>query len=455
MKYFKTALLTTIMACLIVGNSFSAAFADCAPSEEFIDQVYDQSFAVAMSCWLSDYPLYSNLDDPLQLWDIAGWYAARLYRGSGYDLVSDDLIADFINSLPHDGGVPEVPQDWLEYDVVRLLTGPDAIYYDFVQHKTEIDAMLGIDTEVSITAASELQVKAETIFHAINGEVRKTAFLLSFSPNTDSGNPFPYRLISVNRVSQEPELIGDLTFTWEDLLEANRLSTVFRWCNAVKITYPSLDPDICNWVLSYHGNPALLYWNGSSYSGQYLFCHFDYEVQNDGKLRASISERDDRAGSADALENFILDTFTQPIEIRFNRIEDDLIWTDVTYDNDVHKQIAFDYGTLRIQEIQYHYSDNLSPSVTRFEYYSECPEFEFLNSWDNGLRSVTLHWEDYRSGERTFWDEFRRIPLDWEYLPMEGRTDEFTVYMDRGYTRPYAYPGDGIDYEIWLTTAKG
>ena len=51
--------------------------------------------------------------------------------------------------------------------------------------------------------------------------------------------------------------------------------------------------------------------------------------------------------------------------------------------------------------------------------------------------------------------EFARIPADWEYMPYPARWDEYTVYMNEGYTKLYEYPGDGVDYTIYLTTAKG
>ena len=40
-------------------------------------------------------------------------------------------------------------------------------------------------------------------------------------------------------------------------------------------------------------------------------------------------------------------------------------------------------------------------------------------------------------------------------FPWEARWGDYTIYMNEGYTRPYSYPGDGVDYTLWLTTAKG
>ena len=47
------------------------------------------------------------------------------------------------------------------------------------------------------------------------------------------------------------------------------------------------------------------------------------------------------------------------------------------------------------------------------------------------------------------------LPADWEYIPAEGRYGDYTIYMNEGYTQPYFYPGDNVDYTLYLTTAKG
>ena len=76
------------------------------------------------------------------------------------------------------------------------------------------------------------------------------------------------------------------------------------------------------------------------------------------------------------------------------------------------------------------------------------------------MRTVTTVWEDYVPGdgesfERTERTEFARIPADWEYLPYEARWGDYTAYANAGFTEAYSYPGDGVDYSLYLTTAKG
>lgn len=57
----------------------------------------------------------------------------------------------------------------------------------------------------------------------------------------------------------------------------------------------------------------------------------------------------------------------------------------------------------------------------------------------------------------------KRIPTveevaeNWEVLPDNAKyeTPLFFAYFDEGYTKEYTYPGDGIDYTIYVSTSVG
>ena len=91
----------------------------------------------------------------------------------------------------------------------------------------------------------------------------------------------------------------------------------------------------------------------------------------------------------------------------------------------------------------------------RWEKMKSLGALEFLDSWDGPMRAVTVHWEEFPNGVRVTRDEKVRIPADWEYLPRQGRWGDYTVWMNEDYTKLYEYPGDGMDYTLYLTTAKG
>ena len=64
-------------------------------------------------------------------------------------------------------------------------------------------------------------------------------------------------------------------------------------------------------------------------------------------------------------------------------------------------------------------------------------------------------WESFYDGGPHVREETVELPGDWEYLPAEGRYGDYTIYMNAGYTQSYFYPGDNVDYTLYLTTAKG
>ena len=127
---------------------------------------------------------------------------------------------------------------------------------------------------------------------------------------------------------------------------------------------------------------------------------------------------------------------------------------DCTTVNGETERIAVNRGTLMLEEITQDYLNY--PSVTTcFQYTQEPPVYDFLKGWEKPLRTVTVLRESFESGEQKTQTDVLRLPADWEYLPYEGRWGNYTIYMDAGYTKPYAYPGDGVDYTLYMTTAKG
>ena len=117
--------------------------------------------------------------------------------------------------------------------------------------------------------------------------------------------------------------------------------------------------------------------------------------------------------------------------------------------------MAVDRGTLVLRELSHRIDEETPAVVNRFTYTEQPPAFSFLDGWERPLRRVTLVWESYYGGEHQVRTETVQLPDDWEYIPWEGRWGDYTIYMNEGYTIPYFYPGDGVDYTLYLTTAKG
>ncbi len=80
-----------------------------------------------------------------------------------------------------------------------------------------------------------------------------------------------------------------------------------------------------------------------------------------------------------------------------------------------------------------------------------------LDDWKGEMKNVTVVYETYKDGNPVTYTEEYEVPYGWEVIADNNLYDtpEFSVYLDEGYTQEYEYPGDGIDYTIYVTTAMG
>ena len=447
-------LVFTLLAALAC-PAFAAGAEPSAPLPEgFADCVEGQVFAASMACWMNGVSRADAPFEQLLQWDMAGWYAARLHRVNDWDLLGEAQVLDFLGSVGLTGE-PRLPDGWSETGVVRVLRGSDgSAGYDFARHKNEFDSLMGVSTEVFFSVWPGLRAEGTVVSHYDNGTQVKHVFSLRFEENDRPDSAFRYRLIAVEAVEQAPELIGDLSFTWDELIRANKLRHVLSLYPAVSSRCEEYASDVTTWAFVRGDSPALVSCGDGFVNGRYRGCVFEVSTWETEEPRVMISEFREDAGSWDTLDDFLINRFDRLLEMRFDCIEDDLIWTDCTFEGGMRQRIAFDRGTLVLRRIDLWYSSEYPPVTTEFGYRSPAPDLPFLDGWSRPLRTVTLIWEDMNS-DPPRWTETRQVPADWEYLPYVGRWGDYAVWMDRGYTQPYAYPGPDVDYFLYLSTAKG
>lgn len=447
-------ILASILSLALVLAVFPTASARAEDYSVTEDEIETQAFCVALAAQLNDY--YGGEPDTLLLWDAAGWYAAREYRINGTRLISDSVIRDFLASIGYIG-CPVLPEAWETYEIVIPVTGAgNSLYYDFQQHKTMFDAMIGITSELSISMTDTHTAESAVTVHYPDHQFT-VPFSLSFAQNPDSSSAFRYRLSGIERLPYPVHMDETLNFTWEELREENRLSTILQWCPSVRFSNPGYNDDSVSWLFRDGDSIVFSIPYGENISGTYRNYSFDTLAFSDGKIRASIGAiSDDPAGSA-YHESFLLDYLDNVIDVQYSHEEDGLLWLNCWYAYGTMQQIAIDPGTLFIREVSYQYSPDYEASVTVFNYNEPAPEYAVLSGWKDPLRTVSAIWEEYdtESGKFTYRTQTLEIPGDWEYLPYSARWGEYTPYLDARYTQSYSYPGDNIDYTIFLTAAKG
>ena len=453
-KLHRTAALFLCAAMLFscAGISASAEEAETALNPEDIRY---QTIGMGMAAWLNDSE--PDLFSDLVLWDAAGWYAALKYRESGQGILWEKEAKDFLASFGYQGD-PVLPEAWEEYGIVRIISGAGkSRNYDFQQHKKMFDAMVGITAEFNVQVKDSSTVIFSVTDHAFERE-KITRFLLTFAENDDEYSIFPYKVVNVEPYQEQPEWDERLNFTWDELMNANYLPNILSIYPCVRVGTPAISADAQLWLFK-HNDTYVRYNESSSFAfGVYGMYSFEMTECSDGLTRPSVSYINYDPLLNEEMESYVQNYLTGFHHAELIGQEDDLIWLKLTSDYGYFVKAAVDAGTLVIRELQYFYDNSeRSASENSFVYTSLVPSFEFLSGWDLPLRTVTAVWENYDDSIKnfTFRTETVQLPYNWEYFPAEAKYGDYTVYTNPRYIGDYTYPGDWIDYSIFLTTAKG
>lgn len=440
------SLLLALCLVLIPGLS---AFAEDDPG--FAPAVEAQAFAVSMAYHEGGFLGSVTPLDPAFLWEASGWYAAWLYRTEGTDLLTEDMLRDFQRSL----GVQNPPDAPDTPDIHILQSSDGARLYDFQGYKLRLDAKLGQTLSFSLDAPApfEAAVSIREYFSAgASGERRCT---LRFTLNRSADSAFRYSLLNAEAEDPGPAWDPALDFTWDELIAANSLKNIFSLYDSVRIKN-SVASVMPIWLFYRDGKLCILRTGENYVEGEYNGCWFFVEPGEDGVMRPRIAGFDAQCGDSEFCDNYVSNYLYGAAIVDLDRVDGDFTRMHVTFMGDWLEDVTVDRGMLLLRETVSRADEETAPIVTGFFYGETPPEAKYLDSWKGPMRHITLHWEDWRDGGPRTRTETITVPADWEYLPWEARWDEYTIYMNEGYTRPYAYPGDGTeDYELYLTTAKG
>ena len=437
-----------IALCLLLSPGLSA-FAEDDPG--FAPAVEAQAFAVSMAYHEGGFLDGVTPLDPAFLWEASGWYAAWLYRTEGIDLLTEDLLRDFQRSL----GVQN-PPDAPDTPDIRILQSSDgARLYDFQGYKLRLDARLGQTLSFSLDAPAPFEAAVSIREYFSAGASGERRYTLRFALNRSAGSAFRYSLL--NAEAEDPGPVWDpaLDFTWDELIAANSLKNIFSLYDSVRIKN-SVASVMPIWLFYRDGKLCILRTEENYVEGEYNGCWFFVEPGEDGVMRPRIAGFDKQCGDSEFCDNYVSNYLYGAAIVDLDRVDGDFTRMHVTFMGDWLEDVAVDRGGLLLRETVSRADEETAPIVTGFFYGETPPEAKYLDSWKGPMRHITLHWEDWRDGGPRTRTETVTVPADWEYLPWEARWDEYTIYMNEGYTKPYAYPGDGTeDYELYLTTAKG
>ena len=442
-------ILSLLLALSLLLSQGLSSFAEDDPG--FTSAVEAQAFAVSMAYHEGGFFGSVTPLDPAFLWEASGWYAAWLYRTEGTDLLTEDLLRDFQRSL----GVQN-PPDTPDTPDIRMLQSSDGTrLYDFTGYKLRLDAKLGQTLSFSLDAPAPFEAAVSIREYFSAGASGERRYTLRFAPNRSGGTAFRYSLLNAEAEDPGPAWDPALDFTWDELIAANSLQNIFSLYNSVRIKN-SVASVMPIWLFYRDGKLCILRTEENYVEGEYNGCWFFVEPGEDGVMRPRIAGFDEQCGDSKFRDDFVSNYLYGAAIVDLDRVDGDLTRMHVTFMGNWLENVTVERGGLLLRETVSRIDEETAPIVTGFFYGETPPEAKYLDSWKGPMRHITLHWEDWRDGGPHTRTETITVPADWEYLPWEARWDEYTIYMNEGYTRPYAYPGDGTeDYELYLTTAKG
>jgi len=116
--------------------------------------------------------------------------------------------------------------------------------------------------------------------------------------------------------------------------------------------------------------------------------------------------------------------------------------------------LTVDMQSLSLKKVEW--DTDMGKDFIEYIYGEWIPGQDIVNCWSDGsgLKMVSVY-VDMQDGENTvsLYRPFY-IPLTWELEVLSAEQEVFT-YLDPNYTVSYSYPGDGINYELYVTNSAG
>ena len=418
-----------IAALIIMTAIIISCFTGCGGKTAGFDDLENLAISAALSYRTLVWNGSMDTDTPEFAWNTAGWYAAYIANLELSDdaALSEDQLKDIQNVILPGEAVMTPPDDIN----AEAETRDGKTYWKFTEINDDLHSYLGVISEVNCEKAQNNSYVVTIRDHLRFDVVEETVFNIGFKEENDS-----YILSEFSR----NEFI-DLDFTTDLLYDANHLSNLFSIYDNLTITedhsngYGSL-------VYSRKTDNGYTLWTDDGSSGYYDEFRFYTSDNATGKVSVTPD-----GTSSDCLDDYIAITRLPDEGADLIRLtcteEEEIFYVDYGFSSTVY---TIDRGTLALKKTESFDENDESFFMAKFSYGDKLPEPDTIAAWKGPLRTVSLKLL-YSDGE-TLGLSFT-IPADWEFDVYEY-CPWGTAYLDEGCTELYEYPGDGIDYTIYV-----
>lgn len=424
----KKTVALIIMIALII-----SCFTGCGNKTAAFDDLENLAISAALSYRTLVWNGSMDTDTPEFAWNTAGWYAAYIANLEFSDdaVLSEERLKDIQNVILTGEAVMTPPDDIDAEEETR--DGKN--YWKFPEINDDFNSYLGVISEVNCEKAQNNSYVVTIRDHLRFNVVEETVFNIGFKEENDG-----YILSEFSR----NEFI-DLDFTTDLLYDANHLSNLFSIYDNLSIT-EDYSSGYGSHVYSKKTDNGYTLWMDDGSSG--FYDEFRFYTSDDATGKVSVMPVDT---SSDWLDDYIA-TMRLPDEgadlIRLTCTEEEeIFYVDHGASNTVY---TIDRGTLALKKIESFNEKDESNFTAKFSYGVKLPEPDTIAAWKEPLRTVSLKLL-YSDGE-TLGLSFT-IPADWEFDVYEY-CPWGTAYLDEDCTEPYEYPGDEIDYTIFVSEGE-
>ncbi len=418
-----------IAALIIMTAVIISCFTGCGGKTAGFDDLENLAISAALSYRTLVWNGSMDTDTPEFAWNTAGWYAAYIANLELSDdaALSEDQLKDIQNVILTGEAVMTPPDDIN----AEAETRDGKTYWKFTEINDDLHSYLGVISEVNCEKAQNNSYVVTIRDHLRFDVVEETVFNIGFKEENDS-----YILSEFSR----NEFI-DLDFTTDMLYDANHLSNLFSIYDNLTIT-EDRSSGYGSFVYSRKTDNGYTLWTDDGSSGYYDEFRFYTSDNATGKVSVTPD-----GTSSDCLDDYIAITRLPDEGADLIRLtcteEEEIFYVDYGFSSTVY---TIDRGTLALKKTESFDENDESFFMAKFSYGDKLPEPDTIAAWKGPLRTVSLKLL-YSDGE-TLGLSFT-IPADWEFDVYEY-CPWGTAYLDEGCTELYEYPGDGIDYTIYV-----
>ena len=441
------------------------------------------NLCVALSIGLR-YTLDKNaLDYPSALWDIFGWYCGYSAKNGGPDSLTEIQLSSLQYAIRPGKQPLSMPEGWDTAGYITTERTEAGYIYSFPTHVGNFEEYFG-NLKFEIKDDEEKENTVNLTLTDKNDSDVKEEFSFTFAKDENAGKDFPYVLksfvIPVYEGAKEPEDTDDedsredgkdkedeicTIFNYRDLVESNLISKLLDSYTCVSYkeimdektmgrTCYFRDEGINCIASEFTGGDGGKEKSGA-YGNVYLYEDGDHYFTYNNPMMYEYDEGDY------AFDYSIAGIFPygEPIN---PEVTDEGIWFEIktpyqdeTDEDEETEKTKFlvDVDTLALKKMM-HYSRGEEYFRWEFTYDGEIEDFGIFDSWNGDYREITVVEEFYTpDGEVADGAHTIRAPKNVEYYPVYD--EEVCIYLSEGFRNEYSYPGNDIDYTIYVTNAKG